>query len=175
VYFVTRKLVGKMAFSCRFSGIAFAKNEAPPLIHVYVRSPDDGRTTFWFVGKIARNVDTKCCYIHRLPTRNVLSQETESHSGYEAAFTSTKLEQVATLELWLALPRLGNGCCTKQGDSGTSQGSMVDLSDDFSVRRLVQSKEFMWVTGKQGRDCVWNETKRDDPMTAIRSESIGLS
>ena len=102
---------------------------------VYVRSPDDSRTTFWFVGKIARNVATESKHYIPTPTEAVLSQK---RIILEYAIQHLRPQNfggkyAASLELWLAPADSEMDVVQNKVTLERVKGSMADLSDDFSV------------------------------------------
>jgi hypothetical protein len=101
---------------------------------VYVRSPDDSRTTFWFVGKIARNVATEEHYIPT-PAEAVLSQKRIilEYAKQHLRPQNFGGKYALSLELWLAPADSEMDVVQNKISLQHIKGSSADLSDDFSV------------------------------------------
>jgi hypothetical protein len=102
---------------------------------VYVRSPDDSRTTFWFVGKIARNITET--YIPT-PTEAVLSQKRIilEYAKQHLRPQNFGGKYAASLELWLAPADSEMDVVQNKVTLERVKGSVADLSDDFSVTKV---------------------------------------
>jgi hypothetical protein len=104
---------------------------------VYVRSPDDSRTTFWFVGKIARNVNSETYYVPT-PTEAVLSQKRIilEYAKQHLRPQNFGGKYAASLELWLAPADSEMDVVQNKVTLERVKGSVADLSDDFSVTKV---------------------------------------
>jgi hypothetical protein len=102
---------------------------------VYVRSPDDSRTTFWFVGKIARNITVPETHYIPTPTEAVLSQKRIilEYAKQHLRPQNFGGKYAASLELWLAPADSEMDVVQNKVTLEQVKGSVVDLSDDFSV------------------------------------------
>jgi hypothetical protein len=113
---------------------------------VYVRSPDDSRTTFWFVGKIARNVkasdgsgsESESVHYVPTPTEAVLSQKRIilEYAKQHLRPQNFGGKYAATLELWLAPADSEMDVVQNKVTLERVKGSVADLSDDFSVTKV---------------------------------------
>jgi hypothetical protein len=105
---------------------------------VYVRSPDDSRTTFWFVGKIARNVATESEHYIPTPTEAVLSQKRIilEYAKQHLRPQNFGGKFAASLELWLAPADSEMDVVQNKVTLERVKGSVTDLSDDFSVTKV---------------------------------------
>jgi hypothetical protein len=99
---------------------------------VYVRSPDNSRTTFWFVGKIAR--DTSVTVVPT-PTQAILSQKRIILEYAKQRLRPQNFggKYAATLELWLAPADSEMNVVQNKVSLERVMGSAADLTDDFSV------------------------------------------
>jgi hypothetical protein len=108
---------------------------------VYVRSPDDSRTTFWFVGKIARNVKSdgsESAHDVPTPTEAVLSQKRIilEYAKQHLRPQNFGGKYAATLELWIAPADSEMDVVQNKVTLERVKGSVADLSDDFSVTKV---------------------------------------
>jgi hypothetical protein len=101
---------------------------------IYIRSPDDSRTTFWFVGKIARNIESDKHYIPT-PAEAVLSQKRIilEYAKQHLRPQNFGGKYALNLELWLAPADSEMDVVQQKVSLEHVKGSVADLSDDFSV------------------------------------------
>lgn len=112
---------------------------APACNDVYLRSPDDSRTTFWFVGKIARNVvNSETAHYIPTPTEAVLSQKRIilEYAKQHLRPQNFGGRYAASLELWLAPADSEMDVVQNKVTLERVKGSVADLSDDFSVTKV---------------------------------------
>jgi hypothetical protein len=133
---VSGKSAGAGEKPLRLAAIAFdrlRKEHGADASHdVYVRSPDNSRTTFWFVGKIAR--DTSVTVVPT-PTQAILSQKRIILEYAKQRLRPQNFggKYAATLELWLAPADSEMNVVQNKVSLERVMGSAADLTDDFSV------------------------------------------
>lgn len=105
---------------------------------VYVRSPGNSATTYWFVGKIARDLTSSAT-----PTEAVLSQKRIilEYSKQQLRPRNLGGKYASTLEIWLAPGDSEMGVVQNKISLEKVVGSVLDLSEDFLVATVGYNPE----------------------------------